>query len=348
MKKLKPGLVISMAFLMTASCNEPKTVVTNIVHPDGSVTRKIEMKSSEKNFRITNVQVPCDSTWTVRDSLEIGEKGDTLWVKRAEKTFTDVEEINLAYKSDSGLNKNFPRHAEFKKRFRWFNTEYTFKEIIDKNMHYGYPVSDFLDSEELKWFYYPDSHIEKMKNGPDSIKYRALNDTVDKKVENWMIKSLVSEWIAEFSNLLGENSKNELSAESLMNNEDRFVTIVKKYDEKFDSLWSNGIILKEFIGEASAIKYKTQADSAVNISINRLLADFRDYTLRTIMPGKVTEMNGMIDSSGVLMWPVKSDYFLTQTYEMKAVSKVPNIWAWIVSGVFISFVIYGAIIRKRG
>ncbi len=32
------------------SCDEPETVVTNIVHPDGSVTRKIEMRNSKNKF----------------------------------------------------------------------------------------------------------------------------------------------------------------------------------------------------------------------------------------------------------------------------------------------------------
>jgi hypothetical protein len=42
---------------------------------------------------------------------------------------------------------------------------------------------------------------------------------------------------------------------------------------------------------------------------------------------------------------VKSDYFLTEPYEMWAESKIPNGWAWIVSGLFIVFVIAGVIFR---
>ena len=68
------------------------------------------------------------------------------------------------------------------------------------------------------------------------------------------------------------------------------------------------------------------------------------------MPGKLTGTNGFIDSSKVLLWPVKSDYFLTEPYEMWAESKIPNTWAWIVSGLFLLFVLTGVIIRiiKKG
>ncbi len=42
------------------------------------------------------------------------------------------------------------------------------------------------------------------------------------------------------------------------------------------------------------------------------------------MPGKLIGTNGFIDSSQVLLWPVKSDYFITEQYEMWAESKIPN------------------------
>jgi hypothetical protein len=184
MKNRKLKLIISVALVMAASCNDPETVVTNIVHRDGSVTRRIEMKNTENKFEVSDLQVPFDSTWIVKDSLEINENGDTIWVKRAEKLFADVDEINSYYNTDSGSNREISRHAEFRKKFKWFNTEYNFSEIIEKKMLYGYPVSDFLNKEELQWFYSPDNLNEEKINGADSLKFRAFNDTVDKKIEN--------------------------------------------------------------------------------------------------------------------------------------------------------------------
>jgi hypothetical protein len=83
---------------------------------------------------------------------------------------------------------------------------------------------------------------------------------------------------------------------------------------------------------------------------SNILADFKNYSLRIVMPGKLIGTNGFIDSSGVQLWPVKSDYFLTEPYEMWAESKIPNIWAWIVSGLFLAFVLTGVVRRiiKKG
>jgi len=214
-------------------------------------------------------------------------------------------------------------------------------------MLYGYPVSDFLNKEELQWFYSPDNINDEKINGVDSLKFRAFNDTVDKKLENWYIRNIVSEWIGEFTVLTGEKANKDMVRETLKQRENEFVAIVAKNIEHFDSLWSNGTMLREFIGEANALKYKTEADSAANVAADRFWISYKPYKVRTVMPGKLTGTNGFIDSAGILLWPVDSDFFLTEQYKMQAESKIPNIWAWIVSGLFLLFVVTGIIMKKR-
>jgi hypothetical protein len=343
-------LIISMILMMVVSCDEPETVVTNYVHSNGSITRKIEMRSIKNNFKTSDLQVPFDSTWIVKDSIEIGAKGDTVWIKRAEKLFKSVEEINLSYRLDTNANKIASRHAGFSKKFKWFNTEFRFSEIIDKQLAYGYPVRQFLYDEELKYFYSPESLKSEKENGPDSLRYRAMRDSINHKTDRWVYKNIISEWIGEFTRLEELKGGKGISVESLKAHEDDMVKVVEKYDKTFDSLWAKGEILKEFIGETDALKYKTEADSALSYAEKKFLIDFKNYSVRIVMPGKVTGTNGFIDSSKVLLWPVNSDYFMTEPYEMWAESKVPNKWAWIVSGIFLVFVFTGVIIRliKKG
>jgi hypothetical protein len=348
MKGKKSKLIVSVLLVIAASCNEPETVVTNIVHADGSVTRRIEMKNSENKFEISGIQVPLDSTWSSRDSMEINAKGDTIWVKRAEKLFMNAADLTKAYRSDSGANREISRRAEFRKRFKWFNTEYRFAEIIDRKISHGYPLSEFLNQEELHWFYTPDIEKEKAKNGTDSLKYKAFNDTIDKKAEKWLYKCLVSEWIFEFARLTKGKAGDNLTVEALKKHEDEFMKILEDKVPKADSLWSDGTLLKEIIGEEYAVKFKSEADSAVNIAAENILIDFKDYTVMSVMPGKLTATNGFIDSSGVVLWPVKSDFFLTQEYEMWAESKSQNRWAWILTGIFILFVLTGIILKRKG
>ncbi len=350
MRRKKLILTVTMILVLTNSCDEPETVVTNFVHPDGSVTRKIEMKNSENNFKISDIQVPFDSTWIITDTIEVDENSDTTWVKRAEKLYVNVDAINMEYRMDSGANRNISRSAEFSKKFRWFNNEYRFVERIESKMSHGYPVSDFLDPEELRFYYSPEYLKYEKLSGPDSLKYKQLDDSVEKKSERWILKNFVAEWIEEFGRLTRNKTGNNMLRDTIKKREDEFISLVEEDEEKFDSLWSNGLILKEFIGEENSLKYSEEADSADGIVLNHFWIDFKDYSMRVAMPGKLTGTNGFIDSNKILLWPVKSNFFLTEPYEMWAESRIPNKWAWIVTGLFLIFVITGLIIRtlKKG
>jgi len=341
------SLLLTVLFILISiiSCDEPDTVVTNYVHEDGSVTREIIMRSSKKSFNVSDIQVPFDSTWYISDSVEISEKGDTTWVKRASKTFAGCDEINLAYQNDSGINKSVGREAQFKKSFRWFNNVYRFSESVDKTLSFGYPLKDFLSPDELLFFYTPDGEQEARKNGPDSLKYRAISDTISHKTDLWMMKSLISEWIYEFSGLAAGREGIDAAVDSLKKNEDDLVSLVSEFENNFDSLWSSGAVLDPFIGENGYRKYKTEADSAMKIVTEYIMPDFSSYTVRISMPGVLTGSNGFTDSTDVLLWPVSSDYFFTEPYVMWAESKIPNIWAWVVSALFLLFVLAGVVLR---
>ncbi len=344
-KSLK--LIISLILTLIVSCDEPETVVTNFIHPDGSITRKIEMRKKDNKFKISDIQVPLDSTWVITDSSEISLKGDTTWVRRAVKHFRNAEELNLAYKADSGCNRSIERYASFSKRFRWFNTIYRFSETIMNRFKYGSPVSGVLNKEELQWFYSPSGENAARLNGPDSLRYKSLADTIEKKKDEWFLRTIVSEWIGEFSELLGPDKEGEMNKDSMKERENILVDIIKAHEDDIDSLWKSGYILKEFIGESNSLKYRAEADSAMEIVEDRILSRFVGYSVRISMPGKLISSNGFADSSQLLVWPVSDDYFLTEPYEMWAESKIPNIWAWIVSAVFVVFVITGIIVRKK-
>ena len=61
MKRKSIKLIVSLSLMLTISCNEPETVVTNIVHADGSVTRKIQMRNEGEN-NLKNLIFRCHLT----------------------------------------------------------------------------------------------------------------------------------------------------------------------------------------------------------------------------------------------------------------------------------------------
>jgi hypothetical protein len=298
-KSLKIVLFCLLAFV--ASCDEPETTVTDIVHADGSVTRRIEMKNiGEKNFTIHKIQVPFDSTWTVRDSMELGgEKGkDTTWVKRAEKNFASVVELNKMYAADSGSNKAAHRYCEFSRKFRWFNTTYTFGEVIQKQFRHAYPVSEVLNKEELDYFYSPEAAADKLEKGPDSTKYKALKDTIDMKTGKLLFKCAVADWVSEFTDMTKGRTGSDLSYESLHAREGELLNIVQNNQQHFDSLWKNGIITRQFIGESNVEKFRKEADSSLNIVSNRLFINFNNCTAVVLLQQFVNGRGEPLPSGG--------------------------------------------------
>lgn len=347
--------LIFFLLAFTTSCGEPETIVTDIVHSDGSITRRIEMRNAKNEFSISQIQVPYDSTWVVRDSLEVNEKGDTTWLRKAEKFYSDINELNAAYQSDSGANKEIERYAGLTKKFRWFYTEYRFNETINKVFKFGYPVSDFLNEEELLWFYNEDK-VGLMNQGffkpifnegkIDSVKYNEMDSLVKAKTEEWSFRNIISEWSGTFSDQIEHKGNGKLSIDSLKYKESIIYDLVLKNEDSFEKLWDDGTILKKFIGEENAGKYKAEADSSLELVTEKMLIDFSGYDLKIFMPGRMTGGNGYHDSSGCQIWSVKSDYFMTEPFIMYAESKITNKWAWIISCLFILFVASGIIFRK--
>lgn len=345
MEKNSVRFLVCSLILFLYSCGGTETVVTNYVHHDGSITRKIEIRSADNNFKSDNYQVPFDTTWKITDSLEISDKGDTTWVRRAVKTFLNADEINQSYRNDSGANKSFPRFVSLQKRFRWFNTEFRFAENLASIMEFGYPVSEFLNEEELTYFFSPYSRIEELNNGPDSLRYRAIGDSVNEKTEQWISRSLVAEWIGQFEKLAKGKDAGALVKKLRSDEKEIHDLIAGKYIDDFDSLWTAGIIQADIMGEENAAALRTEADSALKIISEMVLPDFSNYSVRIEMPGKLTGTNGFVDSSKILLWPVSSDLFLTRPYEMWAESKAPNTWAWVISVLFLLFVLTGVILK---
>jgi hypothetical protein len=342
MKRKPVKLMILMVLMLVVSCGEPETVVTNIVHCDGSVTRRIEMRN-DKKLPDSSQQVPFDSTWSIKDTLEINEKGDTTWIKTAEKLFKDDNEINLSYLTDSGNNREIIRTASFTKKFKWFNTIIRFSERVDQSLLYGYPLENFLTKEEMEYYYFPESITSGYLNGPDSTKYKMLGDSAEAHAVTCMWTGVVSEWIEEFTRLTAGKTGTELSKESLKSREKEIVRKIEK-NEPNDS-----VLISFFLGDRNYKAFKAEADSSTEIVNQRLERNlsFNSYGVKFSMPGEVVGTNGYVDNSGELLWPVSSIYFLSQPYEMWAESKVPNLWAWIISGLFVVFVFTGLVIRVK-
>jgi len=366
--KQKTGITIVMGIMMLLFSCGYETHVINMVHADGSVTRRVIMKGSEPEFDPEQYRVPVDTTWQIEISADTSGDSDSEWILTAEKHFAGVEEINEGYRADSGVNRDLKRSAEFSRRFRWFTTTFRFSETVRPILTVSSPLSEFLDEEELAFLYMPEKVREGLLNGRDSAMYRELEKRTDSIGEIWMWTSFVRQWTEIFYDRFGEDPDLRISREEMHSMEGRLLEQIiadsnsepeegevageVNGEEEDDEL---ARILIPVAGEAFYREFRSEVDSAGSV-LEKMIEPFistAGYTIEIRMPGKVVASNGYAGTGAetggdkYLLWSVSGEYFLAEPYEMWAESQVSNYWTWIVTALFVLFVIAGLVLRRR-
>lgn len=340
MKKIRTIIIVVLGLVLISSeCGSPDMLVINEIQEDGSINRKLIITNGEDDFDLDDLQVPVDSTWTLDKTLEVSERGDSLWTLTAEKHILSVDDLNFTYNNQESSNQFTNRWAEFSSKFRWFNTIYYYSENIEKAID-GLPPEDFFEDEYLGLFYMPEKIFNDLRYGEDSLKYKAMDDTLEQMSEEWLVRSLVRAAIIELDSLLLESDNKSIDIASIWEKEDELGAIfLEMGEEAIDTLFGVG--------------YYEQNQALIDSSMNRLDKKLEvymamvDYLIQTKMPGELVGTNGYIDTEGGIIWEVDGDVILSKNYSMWAQSVVTNTWAWIVTIGFLLFVIIGFIIKAR-
>ena len=333
MKKHLNIFRITLSLLLLFACDDPETTVTNFVNTDGSVTKRVVMKSFNSVIDPKTYKVPVDSTWSVAKTVEI-DNNDTVWIFTMEKDFSSVEDINKSYREDSGSNKLLIRSATFKRKFRWFNTVYSYSEKVNRILNVQINVEDYFGGDELKIFNMNESEIDSLLKGPDSLMYRAQKIKADSIAEQYLTTALVEEWVMHYLKLVPDSAFIHSKKDSLISN---FASKNLEKDSVFIPILGKDYYLSNIIAIDSAYKL-------LDNEFEKIISS-KSYTCETVMPGKIISTNGFIDNSGKTSWNVEAKYFVSQDYLMFAESRVVNKTAWIISIILLISLI-GIIIKK--
>jgi len=328
--------------MIISSCDRPDALVINIVREDGSLTRKIILTHSKNEFDLDDCQVPVDSTWNITREYDVSGKGDTTYTLTASRDFNSVRELNLLYDSYGGVNGGMNRKAEFRKKFRWFNTHYYFNEHVDKAIE-GIKPENYFSTEELNYFYMPEKLVELAKEGPDSVRIKetVLNPLED-KTEKWIGASLARAYVNKLVDTVRANPEIQIDTGSLRSREDE-ITASLLFDDMEDRQFIDSLL-----GPGFYEGHKELNDTLVSELEEEFLValETASYLLQTMMPGELIATNGYIDEDANILWELKAEHILSSDYNMWAESRVRNTWAWILTGIFLVFVISGFVIRN--
>jgi hypothetical protein len=348
--------LLTISLVMLSSCDYD-THVLNIVHRDGSVTRRITVENSQEYFEPARLRVPIDSTWNTTVSYTIGPNIDTLWYLTAEKHFRNVGEINHGYKVDKGSNRAMARSAHFTRKFKWFTTEFRYSENVERALEVNCPMSDYLTEEEMSFINLPTGIQVDLRNGPDSTRYNAMNDRIENKLGEWFYTCEMRQWIDIFQELYGNDPRMEISRKSMQSKESLLVDYLMGNEEVFERLFEESVtpdsLFIHILGEKF---YQTFSEEiAHSFLILREMSQpvwFSDkYELEIRMPGRILASSGYAktdseEGSGAgILFTVAPEHFLTENLDCWVVSRVNNYFIWIVTGLFILIVVTGTVRR---
>jgi hypothetical protein len=329
-----------------SGCLEEKVKTT--INSDGSCQRMISMKLQSKSLPERAFPLP-GTGWLV----EWRESGDTSlpYEYAATKTFNTPEELHNEYLTDS-LTKAMRIDVVIQKRFRWFFTYLDYRETYFYQNPYGrVPISNYLTPEEITRY----QQSEK-------------NDTLDAKVQSWIERDQFEEF---YAHLVGEAQRTNdpaIPASLLRENKERFSYLLTRYDSV--SKAKNNIIDKtlpedqimltifnnvarDIFGEPVAEKlHPTVINIVSTIQAKEKMTAFPDtWEYNTIMTGLLLESNSSSIQGNSVTWKFTPNQVKVAPFEMRASSRVVNVWAFIVSAAFLlllvlTFVIAG--IRRMG
>ncbi len=376
--KKSSKLFVMIAFMaaLLSSCQGDIEMLT-IVNEDGSCMREIVVAADRSllttgkydnddphvariedgwelywGYKGDNSRFPIPMSVEKYDSIsrEVGPSRavkDTICVY-ARKEYASVEDM-CAGSPMFFVDEQAGADGSLDKEFRWFYTDYVFTEKFSSVADYfKVPVTDFMSEEEaLYWF----SGTPDLYAGKPTWRYYEFLEDLKEKADRWVFANM-------YYNILSGIA-------------DRYDMVVEPPVSKDEFIAQLGDVVKQL---ASCDTYKLEYSTARSIVSSHFGSDAyspfinedewkKDEILSTtaafdylflfyynesiVMPGRVIDDGGGMYKDGVVTFKVDAGRFLLKDYEIRVVSRIVNVWAFIVTAVLASALCVAVIYRRR-
>jgi len=376
---MKSGKIIKhlssfvLLVILASGCLE-YTVTTRVL-PDGSIERTLLVKGDSANILKGSLPVPVDSTWEISAGYEEKSGSDSThkrqFIYRATKVFRNSAELNKELNPVSEEKVQIRREVKVEKKFRWFNTFYTYAETYKQTFPFDRrPVDEFLNDAELELafaddkelYYSPESDslmiitdtiARPALSIKDSIRMKELKESVEKKLYKWVSINVYEEYFDVLKVALDKSRI--LKPRAAEKTRDHLFTYFDScyldLDGFFDFKDQNdlGLLLlsSQYYHTDTAVLYHANRNGFDDFDkkMDNILPVFGDsYMNLTIMPGIIISSNSTEINGNTASWDVKSDRFYAKDYTLLVESKKINKGLSIVSGAVVIFLLIGLIV----
>ena len=338
-------LIIVLCF---AGCRETHESTTKI-NNDGTVLRT-EKISIDDSSSISTAGFPpwVDSTWSIR----IERTDGNTFSKLATKLFRDVAAMNRAMDGEVGTSLRF--RGELEKRFRWFFTDFVYRETCRKwNPFDQVPITQYVSPSEIDLWFQHEVKKQPYTTRGDSL---ALHGAEDRGGE-WQLRSMYESYFSAFMKGVEMLHDSSLAPSVVLKHKEALFSMARQQVEhspnRIDSL--HVLFAREF---GPVLVRKIIALNAPAFDLYTHKIDFLEKMILVDgvkasieMPGLIVDTNAPSIEGNTVAWDDIRWYAYLQDFEMRVESRMVNWWAVIGTGVIllgiIALSVAGMVRRRR-
>ena len=377
MKTNRLLIIVAAAALLMTSCSTDDERMLTIINEDGTCSREMTFHPSQE-YAMAPLNEPIQNnglyytpdwerTWSVvGDSVRHAcpmtqQQWDSLQNVSAEKNepnkilmHTKRHYQNVSEMSDSltqAVRHLFKATASLDKHFKWFYTDYTYKEtlaITDIEYIFSIPLDRFVSADTASYWFTGQPNLAAGLTGAEQ---KQLLDGIEPKISQWFNACTMSFVYAQASLRYDEVKNPPVSKEQYLALKDSIVmsTAVRNMD-LFSDISQVSKIIKDF--------YHSDAYTPLfsdSTKWERLLeTKYKSYenlvtmkpTLDYVMPGKVIDAGDGVVDGNMVHYKFSGERLIPHPYDVTITSRVTNVWAFVVT-ILIVLLAIGSFMYKR-
>lgn len=377
MKTNRIYIILSALVVLMTSCTNRDERMLTVINEDGTCSREMSFHpykeqvqaSINKPIEINGMYYNTDweRTWSVMgDSIRQAcpmtqQQWDSLQNVFANQNVPDKILMhtkrhyqNVGEMSDSltrAVRHLFKATALLDKHFKWFYTDYTYKEtfaIMDINQIFPIPLDRFVSADSASYWFTGEPNLAAGLTGAEQ---KEMLDDIETRISQWFNACTMSFVYAQIWLCYDEVKNPPVSKEQYIELKDSIVmsSAVRNMD-LFCNINQVSNIIKDFYHSdayaplfSDSTKWErlleTKYKSFENLARMKPMLDY-------MMPGKVIDAGNGVVEGNVVRYKFSGERLIPHPYDVIITSRVINVWAFIIT-ILIVLIAVGSFFYRR-